>query len=426
MEEAEYWGTRNLNLLSSASRVEVPFVQVTIGDYVFGVFQQTEPEELSSDGKKYKYVGVKYPNFITSLNIVKVNGKVNQYTLVLNYPIHAGDDPNFFEKIFGSVSDTRVIKFSYGDMSVPSYIFRDEEAIITTIQTQFSAMNSVITYTISAVSSSFLATSANLPPINPGKAKPTDIIYQLLYETPAAGLLEVFPGMSDKNMFSTCLLIKGQEKAVTLKDIGDSSAFEYLSYLVSCIDDGTGSAYVLQVVDDVTGDYGGSYFKIVPVESGDDFQTYQIDIGYPSQNVVTSFSVSNNETYSLFYKYQNSINDAEYVQRINDNGELENVFAPVATSGNPYRETFVDDETWWKKATKYPISAEITLKGLLRPAILMTNIRLNVYYYGRKHISSGLYIITSQKDQIDSSGYRTTLTLTRIGEDDSSGSVYIN
>jgi len=426
MADSELWRGGNLDLLSSASRVEVPFVQVTIGDYVFGVFQQSSPEEISSDGRKYKYVGVKYPNFITSLSIVKVNGKVNQYTLVLNYPIHAGDDPNFFEKIFGSVSETRHIKFSYGDMSVPSYIFRDEEAIITAIQTQFSAMNSIITYTVSAVSSSFLSTSTKLPPIHPGRAKPTDVIYQLLYETPAAGLLEVFPGMSDKNTFFKCMVINGQEQSVVLKDLGDSSAFEYLSYLVSCIDDGTGAAYVLQVVDDVTGDYGGTYFKVVSIENGDDFQTYQIDIGYPSQNIVTSFSVNNNETYSLFYKYQNSINDAEYVQRINDNGELENVFAPVATSGNPYRETFADDETWWKKATKYPISAEITLKGLLRPAILMTNVRLNVYYYGRKHISSGLYIITSQKDQIDSSGYRTTLTLTRIGEDNSSGSVYIN
>ena len=45
----------------------------------------------------------------------------------------------------------------------------------------------------------------------------------------------------------------------------------------------------------------------------------------------------------------------------------------------------------------------------------MEYVRLNVIFHGRKHISSGLYIITKQVDQIDMSGYRTTLSLTRIG-----------
>ena len=67
--------------------------------------------------------------------------------------------------------------------------------------------------------------------------------------------------------------------------------------------------------------------------------------------------------------------------------------------------------------TEYPIKVTITLKGLLRPAILMSYVRLNVYYWGKKHISSGLYVITSQSDSISESGYRTTLTMTRVGKD---------
>lgn len=48
----------------------------------------------------------------------------------------------------------------------------------------------------------------------------------------------------------------------------------------------------------------------------------------------------------------------------------------------------------------------------------MSYIRLNIIFPGgRKHINSGLYIVTSQKDQIDPQGYRTTLTLTRIAGD---------
>ena len=67
--------------------------------------------------------------------------------------------------------------------------------------------------------------------------------------------------------------------------------------------------------------------------------------------------------------------------------------------------------------TQYPIKASITLRGLLRPAILMQNIKLNVYFYGRKHISSGVYIITSQKDSISKNGYSTTLDLIKIAQD---------
>ena len=72
---------------------------------------------------------------------------------------------------------------------------------------------------------------------------------------------------------------------------------------------------------------------------------------------------------------------------------------------------------WWSKVTSFPVGATIELKGLLRPAILMTHVRLNVYYYGKKHISSGLYIITGQTDEISTAGYKTTLGLRKIAGD---------
>ena len=64
--------------------------------------------------------------------------------------------------------------------------------------------------------------------------------------------------------------------------------------------------------------------------------------------------------------------------------------------------------------TEFPISATLVIKGLIRPALLMTYLRVNTYFYGKKHVSSGLYIITKQEDKIDGSGYRTILSLTRI------------
>ena len=69
--------------------------------------------------------------------------------------------------------------------------------------------------------------------------------------------------------------------------------------------------------------------------------------------------------------------------------------------------------------TQFPVQAEITIKGLIRPSILMSYVYLNVWFAGaQKHISSGLYIITKQVDAIDASGYRTTLSLMRVGGDE--------
>ena len=67
--------------------------------------------------------------------------------------------------------------------------------------------------------------------------------------------------------------------------------------------------------------------------------------------------------------------------------------------------------------TQYPITAQLTIKGLLRPSILMSYVKINTYFFGHKHISSGLYIITKQEDSISDQGYRTTLNLTRVGGD---------
>jgi hypothetical protein len=68
--------------------------------------------------------------------------------------------------------------------------------------------------------------------------------------------------------------------------------------------------------------------------------------------------------------------------------------------------------------TEFPITATLTMKGLARPSLLMSYVKLNVWFHGgMKHISSGLYVITKQQDIIDSSGYKTTLTLLRVGGD---------
>lgn len=424
------------SLLSSQARVQVPWIKVTIGNYTFGVFSKSTKAEKDKDGF-YNAYNIQYPNYIQSLQITKINGQVNQYTLQIIYPITINDDPNFFEKVFSSVSQTRKIVFSYGDASMPTYIYKDEEAVITRITQQFDLQGSRITYNVEAVSGAALGTAGCCTFLSDGKEhKPSDLIKKL-FNVKKYGLYNVFYGMKGRGLSK---FIAGDDKPVVLIDKVNVSVLDYITYLVSCmIPSGTPKnnvskdIYILTIHDDTTYDRAyadheiiegkeivGPYFKVTKTSyKTEHADAYEVDIGYNTSTIVTSFQIDQNENYALYYDYQGKLTQDQYIRRINTDGQWEDTYAPTVTSKNANFITKSDDITWWTKITKYPIKANITIQGLLRPAQLMTYLRLNVIFPGggegiRKHIASGLYIITKQVDRIDTSGYKTTLSLTKI------------
>lgn len=411
-----------LNLLGTTSRIVTPFIKVTIGQYTFGVFDKSTKN--GSSKLKYNQSNiVQFPNYIERLTVEKINGKVNKYTLELNYPVNEYSDPNFFEKVFSSVSKTRNITFSYGDLSMPTFIYKEEKAIITGIKTNFNINSSLIKYTISAISTAILADSGCYS-FKKRTDKPSDVIMELLYDK-RYNLTEIFTGMKNEDLVNLNQLVPRDDRAVVLEAKTNISLLNYLSYLVSCMspmsdNDSSmtkSSLYCLNVIDDTTGVYGGTYFKISSSKVTSDINTYTIDIGYPSQDVVTQFTIDEDSSYSILYDYANTLTPEQYSQRINNKGELERVFAPnIKSTNNKYTITEAE-RTWWTNVTQFPIKATLVVKGLLRPASLMTHVKVNVYFFGRKHIASGKYVITRQVDKVDSSGFTTTLSLTRIEGD---------
>ena len=427
------------SLLSNQARVQAPYVKVSIGAYTFGVFSKTTADPKDANGF-YKAYNITYPNYIQSLTITKINGQVNQYTLIINYPVRQTDDPNFFEKVFSSVSKTREIIFSYGDASMPTYIYKDEKAIITKITQTFNLQSSSISYTVSATSGAALGSSSCFS-FNGTHKKPSDEIKRILMD-PQYGLRDIFTGITDNNIG---YLIEGMDADVDLEPKINISALDYISYLVSCMmpegsttDNRSRDIYVLTIHDDTSYDrvYAdretangqeivGAYCKVSKMSYlTKQSDAYELDIGYNTSTIVTNFTINQNENYALFYDYNQELCPEQYVSRIADDGKWEDIFAPTNTSRNTLFSTRPNDITWWTKITKYPISASVTVQGLLRPANLMTYLRLNVIFPGgHRHISSGLYLITQQTDTIDGNGYRTQLTLTKLSGDDSAQGV---
>ena len=408
----------NLNLLGSTSRVETPFIKVVIGGQVFGVYENKKVDAATR---------VNYPNYVQSLNVTKINGQVNTYKLVLKYTIRAGEDPNYFEKIFSKVSKGRKIIFTYGDLSMPTYVYRDEQAIITDVHKSYDLTSASKTFNISATSSATL--------LQPGGDlftarydKPSEVIKQLL-RTNRGGLQDIFYGMRDVDSPEVQKLILGNDKEVNIELKSNISVLDYLTYLVSImvpLDQENNSLqkksiYGLKLVDDFTGIYNGPYFQIVEVSKDKNVDTvYEINVGYPDDNPVVNLSVNDNDEYALLYDYSKEVSGGfDYVQRINNDGTLEQVYSPNIASSNSHLVMEETDRTWWTKMTQYPIKTSATIKGLLKPALLMSYVRLNVYFYGRKDILSGLYVVTSQDDSITtSSGFRTTLSLLKVKGDE--------
>ena len=418
---------RSNSLLSSQARIQVPWVKVTIGEYTFGIFDEQTKSWGKNNAGFYVPYSIQFPQYITDLQVTKVNGQVNNYTLVIVYPVTQFDDPNFFEKVFSSVSRSRKIIFTYGDAEVPSYVYKNEEAIITNVTQQFNFPGSKITYTVRAVSSAALSVDGSITmPAPADKVKPSDEIKKLFKSN--ISLQNTFTGMKVSDLDS---LIAGDDMAVQLQSKRNISAIDYINYLTSCMipagsEPGvTSDVYAMTIQDDsITNanknlSKNGPYFEVNKVSASSAHEdAYEIDIGINTSTIVRSFTVDRDENYSIYYEYQNQIHPENYVRRLNADGLWEDVYSPSSmTYANGY-ETYASDKVWWSKATQFPINAKIQIQGLLRPASLMQYVKLNVIFPGgNKHLSSGLYIITSQVDNINSSGYATTLGLTRLKGD---------
>ena len=412
-----------LNLLSTTSRVATPFVIADIGGYAFGKYIKNIEKVIDTNGFTRRYVET-FPNYIQSLTVDKVNGTVNTYNLTLVYAIRAGDDPNKIDKILSSVSSSRKITISYGDLSTPHYIYKDEEALITNVTSSVDIQTSTITYVITAVSSSSCLATGTYS-FSKRTAKPSDVIKEILYKQ-SYGALDVFYGMRDKSQVLQKNLIASDDKSVIIQAKTNISVFDYITYLVSCMSCVTDSSnsitgkhrYTVTVVDDTSGEFSGPYFKVTKVASTvketNSLNAFEVNIGYPSGDIVLEFSINDNQAYSILYNYASKIQQPDYVYRINDEGEYDYIYSPtLSNSKNLYISTEAD-KNWWSQVTSYPISATLKLKGLLKPALLMTYIKVNLYFYGQRHNATGTYIITAQRDEVSFSGFTTTLSLTRI------------
>lgn len=404
------------NLVSIPTLVQSPFIIANIGGVTFGTFSGNYRTNAT------------YPNYMESMSVTKVNGTVNTYTLNFHYQVATGQDPNLLDKIFSRATKDRRIILQYGDWMAPNYIYKEEQCIITNVTTRLNMSSSSLDYTLQCTSDAIglNSTQFNFPARN---AKPSDVILQLLSNS-KYGLKDVFTGMRNKNVVLSKNLIASNDKKVQLVAQNNTTILNYLNYLVGCMVDNktpeenklSTSKYFLTINDDYNNDLGGTYFKVSEVSANaavyNATDTYELDINYPGDNFVTEFSLNNDQSWAILYEYAGDVKQEEYTYNIRDDGTIETLSSPSLLTSPLTNGKSAYKTQWWSYMTEFPITATLTLKGLTRPSMLMTYVKLNVWFAGgQKHISSGTYIITKQTDSITSAGYTTTLTLLRVGGD---------
>lgn len=404
------------NLVSIPTLVQSPFIIANIGGVTFGTFSGNYRTNAT------------YPNYMESMSVTKVNGTVNTYTLNFHYQVSTGQDPNLLDKIFSRATKDRRIILQYGDWMAPNYIYKEEQCIITNVTTRLNMSSSSLDYTLQCTSDAIglNSTQFNFPARN---AKPSDVILQLLSNS-KYGLKEVFTGMRNKNVVLSNNLVASNDKKVQLVAQNNTTILNYLNYLVGCMVDNktpeenklSTSKYFLTINDDYNNDMGGTYFKVSEVSADaavyNATDTYELDINYPGDNFVTEFSLNNDQSWAILYEYAGDVKQEEYTYNIRDDGTIETLSSPSLLTSSVTNGKSAYKTQWWSYMTEFPITATLTLKGLTRPSMLMTYVKLNVWFAGgQKHISSGTYIITKQTDSITSAGYTTTLTLLRVGGD---------
>ena len=393
------------NLLSYPTLVEAPTIVLDFNGTKIG---------------GYNNKGDLYPNYITSMKVNKINGRINNYTFNLSYQVRYGEDPNFIDKLIAKTGYLNPLKILYGDSNYPGAYYREESAIIIDSRQTEDVGSYTINYTIAAVSSIALA-QTSFKTFKNKKSKPSTEIYNLLYNSGeiSKSLLELFPGMKNKTLVSSKGLIPTTDSIVEIGGIENVSPLTYLSYLVACMNNPEiKSSYYLTLVDNSMNDFNGSYFKISEVKKREnnilniDSNYFELDIGYPTDNNVLNFQLCNNDYWSLVYKYSGNISKFEY--GIDDDGNLIESEDNILYKNNKYDESSLISSNWWKQVTEFPISAKVTIKGLLSPAILMSYVKINALFYGFRDVASGLYVVTAQEDSISGSGYATELTLLRV------------
>ena len=385
------------HLPATINYVEAPYVKITLGGVSIGTYKKGN-----------------YPNYISGLTVKKTNGSMNEYTINLIHQISPGDNPNYIDNLI-SANGYNKIQIEYGDAEA-GIAYRDIHALLIDVKSKFDFFNNCINYTLSATSSCVMST-VNRRNYSSVTDKPSNIINRMLYETEE--LLDYFPAMKSKDFVNSNNLIPSDDIEVNIDAVTNTTPLNYMNKLVSSMKSNSGDYIYYLNIDDENS--LGSYFSIEQVKTKMTTSmfplVYEVDINYPDEeSLVYNFSVNTDFSWPLTYEYGGSFPTYDY-SILNDGNIISRESAANLKTALTTNNKFISDKNWWANVTEFPISATLEIKGITSYLLLLNYIKVNVFYFGNKRDSSGIYIVTGQEDSLSGNGFKTKLDLLRVAGD---------
>ena len=388
------------NLTSYPTLVQAPYIELDLNGVTIGGY--------NNDADKY-------PNHLISMDIDKVNGRINNYTINIVHQIRAGEDPNLIDTLLSRTGYRNKVKIKYGDSAYSSF-FKEEEAYIIDVTHTDNVSSASINYTIKAISSVGSIQSATYQ-FSSVIDKPSNQIIKLLYENASTSseLLGILEGMRNKSEALGKNLIPQDDDVISISGLKDASLIDRITQLVSIMRDSTDPSvtYTLTYIDGKK-----PYFKIGKIKQTNASKSvalkncYYVDVGFPGDSFVTNFSLNNDVYWPMYYKYAGKF--SEYRYNIDYSGNIYSQKIHPLELDDKFQTKNVSQMNWWEYVRSYPVSASLTIKGLMKPAMLIENIYIYSTFYGQEDLATGIYSIIGQKDKVDGSGYSTTLELLKV------------
>ena len=227
----------------------------------------------------------------------------------------------------------------------------------------------------------------------------------------------------------------GKDKAIVIGSLQDKTVFEYAREVLALAEDES-----VTDSDDIAGK-SVYYFTISDVENSKKITIKRTNPREDSQNAKANVifdwmggfgNNTNVHTGNLVQNFNTEFKGAialnamakksegtedEYSYSINSYGEVvkAKMFIGDPMSGDYIQSDASKNLSAWATATQYAYKATLTTVGLPCEIPIGEYIRVRPLIYGREHLTGGVYMITGSEDNVDNSGFTTTLSLVKIG-----------
>ncbi|MCL2556370.1 MAG: hypothetical protein FWE03_05090 [Firmicutes bacterium] len=128
---------------------------------------------------------------------------------------------------------------------------------------------------------------------------------------------------------------------------------------------------------------GGAFIRLTRTSVATDVTEFEVDIGYPSITDVFGFQISENNMYPILYDYAGSVEQNQTTREINNEGQVVNVFRNPLAIDPQLQRTTTSSSVWWTQMVRFPVRGTLSIRSLIRPAILTSSVRINQLFYGK-------------------------------------------